>query len=382
MVQLGVGDELRIGRGSIVARAGVLGLLLVSAVGLLAFEGRRFDLGIPAEAEVERFAADLERSLAQGDLGLLRGRLSTHAIVTYALKGTDPSPERVKRLAHSFAGGIPGYLARLADQVGPQGRFTVVRRQTGPRPALWLRMSGRGLGYLRLDLRRDSLGRVIVVDLISLLGGTSFVDTLRREKSPALRALLREVGGLIGQGRFRDAAARCERAPAELRADPELLRMRLRAAAELKGDEGEAAFDAALDALQAASDPEGEADLSRFGFFWRRGQDAEALALLDRLSERVGGDVALDALRARVHLSAGRTERAGELVAQTRAALPRDPYVLQSALLVALVGQRWPDAVDALRALRELGLELEALGPLPNLKALRASEPYREWTGG
>ncbi|MGE0708459.1 MAG: hypothetical protein AB7N76_19295 [Planctomycetota bacterium] len=380
------GGERRIARGSLVGSATVLGLLLTGAVVALVSESDRFALRPPTSAELQAFAARLEASFAQGSTELLRSRMLGEPIAIWALRGRDSTPEQVLSAARVFEGGLGGYVARLEEQIGPHGRWTVTRTVSEPEATLWIRLSGRSLGYLELHLAKDQLGRVVVVDLISHMSGTSFGDSIRRERSKALAAAAHQLSGFLDQGRDRDALAFARGLPEPLAREPELLGMRARAAASVGGEE----LNAALRALEEAL-PEGDPRrVVLLSHYWRQGQTQQALALLEAVGRRVDQDKALEALRAQVLLDGARAARPAQAAplledARQRAAraaesLPRDPYVQRVALAVALQRGAFADAMGPLERLVREGVPLADLKGIPGFDELTRSAPFQRFS--
>jgi hypothetical protein len=378
----GYRPDRRIPLRSVRASAAVIGVLLTGALVALIVESDRFTLHQPTQAEVEAFGAQLEHSLSGGDMEFLRGRMPGDAIAVHALSDRELPSERLQQIATTFSSGLPAYVQRLREQVGARGTFRLIGAHLGPARVL-LRMSGQGLGYLELRLAKDSMGRVVCVDLISHLGGTSFRNTLRAERTPAVADAQRKLASFLHQGRDSEGLAYWQRLPAEVQEDGGLALMRLAAAGKVDDPEQ---LEAAGEALEPhlsrwSQDPYGGPDrrLTLMGLHTHRQEFAQALKLVDLAEDRVGPDAAFDAMRARILLQSGDLEAGAAKAAQAVEALPLDPYVQEIQFAAALLTKNWAAAVEAARVLVKLGAADEDLRRHRGWDAFVESEPYRAW---
>lgn len=298
--------------------------LLLASVELLAAGGliatalvptllRRLPIG---EAEAQAWAARLQQS--PPELGRSLDLDPSFELLQRELPFTNDAERRA--WVQALRARIEG---QLRDLIEAGGRWDVLRVRVEPEPVLVARvLSPEGeLAYQELRLARTGSGSIGWTDQRYLGTGSSLqsglLAQLEGDTSSAARAH-QAIRQILHAGQPAMALARYAALPAELRSDPIVLQVRLRAARAVGGME----HAVALGDLIAACRPEYGDEGYRYELAMLEEAPDRALQALDALERRVGGDPFLDAQRAEVHRSHGDPEEATRLALQAVAAVP------------------------------------------------------------
>jgi hypothetical protein len=265
------------------------------------------------EAEVQEFTARFkardEAAHARVDVGAM---IAVHDPERDRLSYDER--EQLQRLYH-------WQQHSLAEQLhGDGGSLRVLHGGLENGPRLVLRALNRDLGvsYQELLLARGKDGQATCVDSLEVRTNDAWAAVHMRMNrlTRGKRAALVKIVQLANDGDLEAALATYEELPEATRLDRDFLAARLYVAQELDTER----HVAALEALIAACP--GELEVLRWELAVAREDERAALAALDAIDRRVGGDPFLDGLRAEAHSALGEHVRAMELANRVTETLP------------------------------------------------------------
>ena len=339
---------------------------------------------VPSRRAALDFARQVERSIDLGDASYLQSRFDLPAMAGRVAARTEGSAADILPLLH---GGLP-FAREVVRTVAPDGTYRCVRVRSvkGEVRALFRLVANGGLNYHDYVLTDGETG-VRVADVYIYYSGEFLSDGLRRQPgiATALGVPEEEVGGgpgllavyaLFRAGRADDALARWEELPALARRQKTMLLLRVRIAAEAGGSPYESALAAFLEAFP--DDP--AADLLSIDRLLLEGDYAGALAHVERLDSKVGGDPYLDVLRADLHLLAGDRDLAWK---RARRSVRRDRELREgywALVRMSLENGDFESAAGYLIDLEgRLGVETAAVKTLPHFVDFTRSAHYERW---
>jgi predicted Zn-dependent protease len=207
-------------------------------------------------------------------------------------------------------------------------------------------------------------------------GSASSKRTLETAKT------FQRVQELIASHRYREAKSVLDGLEPRLRKEKSILIAQLTVAASLDVDGSTGEYARAIAAFEEQFPDDPALELLSIDGYFLKGETDEALAAIDRLDARVGGDPYLDFMRGSMLLEAEQFDRARE---RAHAALEREPGLVDPHWLLVTVSLREKNFAETVRLFgtleSELGIEME-----PDLMALEPiyadflqSDEYRAW---
>lgn len=362
---------------------------------------------MPTKAEAVAFAREVEKAVAAHDRDAFSAMVDWEAILDSATEGLGALPASRKGFAEGVMGslkrdeGIVGVICGKPDDGANRLKFLRTREEGGRRRILFRLTPGTGgVAYYELVLGRPGGGKLRAVDLYVYTTGELVSQTLRRAYLPLAahdtRGLLDRLAGRdqdlfkhfpkfqkmaedANAGRNREAIAAFQALPASLKADKNALILRLRAAIALGGDD----YSAAIDDFQAAHPNDPALDLILIDGYSLKKRYDKAIARVDRLDERIGGDPYLDVLRAGLLMEKGDLPAAEEAA---RRATQREPALLEgfwTLVAISLKERAFDKTLALLRSIEaDFRLTFGDLATEPDYAEFVKSPQGREWLEG
>ena len=183
-----------------------------------------------------------------------------------------------------------------------------------------------------------------------------------------------KMQNLIREGKHAEAMKIFDALPVKVRRIKSVLIVRLEAATEL-GDE---AWLKAIDEYRAAFPDDAGSDLVAFDMHLLKKQDQLALACLDRIDVKVGGDPYLDVLRSALMVNAGDTPVSRAMADRAVKRNPDEVEAYWSRISLCLRGKRFPETLaDLMRIERKFGIG--DFTAMEDYAEFLKSPSYREW---
>lgn len=355
----------------------------------------------PAHAEAyEAFGRDLADKLNAGDPTMLNAGFDKEAFLDRALAGI-PDSRELDAVRKGMRQGLSRIGESLLQRMNPAYEFTYLRsRMRNGNVALLYRLNlgEEGLNYLELEaVYRD--GEIRIVDWYDYATAQRYTDAVRQTllvMLPLDRGMLDrmlgvndvdedaiakflELAQLQRERRFGEWLEVYATLPDSLRTARTMVMLRV-FNANSSGDEE--AYRAALDAAARQFGEDPKLALLLVDHYLYNGRYAEAHGALDNLNRYIGGDTAIDAMRANVYLLSGDDVNALKW-AQTAIDAERtyeDAYWTRLEANVAL--GNFEAAVSDLEILEQRFLydfDVEALAAIEGYEEFARSEPFRVW---
>jgi len=357
---------------------------------------------IPAEKisdeALTEFAKHLEAGIARRDPASFDDVMDIDALGKIVTSGIAAGP--------GFAGGfITGLKGRSGQSYGRDiirgtsdgGTYRFLRLVTEEGRSLPLfRMQGpSGLNYHKLYIaRRATDGKLAISDFHVAISGETFSQTLRRmymplaidsageKRSPEAVELLRSLEMTAAmnkarvEGRHADALRTYADIPAKHRQQKPVQLLRMMAAMHT-GDEE---YKQALAEAAPLFKDDVAADLLSIDALLYQNKHSDAIAAVDRIDKRIGGDPFLDVMRGTITMTAGKP---AEAKAFAQSALKREPGLYAASDLLLSLAVQQKDHAETARLLtvfeKEHGLDFGDLNAAEGYEAFVQSPEYKQW---
>ena len=344
----------------------------------------------------EDLAKRIEGLIAKRDGQAFDALLDVEVMLAKATRGLAVSPENIKAFKQGFRRSF-SLSRQIFDALQESGTYSLLRlrRVEGRQRALFRMEADAGFNYHEyvLSAGPDDLR---VQDVYVYMTGEFLSETIRRHAMNSFASSKGFVAKLLGtdrdylknldkmkamnehvtRGEFQEGLAVYAKLPASLRVEKTYLIMRLRLAL---GSGDNDAYAKAIEDFEKAHPTDPALDLLSIDGFFLRKEYAKALASVDRLDKRVGGDPYLDVTRADLHIAAGDHAKGRECAAR---ALKKDPGLddaLWSLVTVSLHGKDFKETVRLLRRLeKDFGAAPE-VESIPLYAEFTKSPEYAEW---
>lgn len=340
----------------------------------------------PTAEEAEAFAKRFATIVSSCDGPAIEAAFDYKTLVARMVAGTSfskPQLEQFRREMREAMG--TGFCQQLAES-----NYTYLRTQMidgAPRPLLRVVDASGALNYHQLLLDKQG-SEVRLVDIYFYASGEHVSETFRKLADTLLESgsmktslMLQRIKELMASGDSAEARRVLQQLPAAVRKTKAAMLLEVGLTSE---DVDAPEYLAAIEAYGKAFPNDPSLDLVMLDSMFLRKQFDEALVVIDRLDERVGGDAYLDAMRAGIYGEAGKRE---EAVAAAKRATEREP-TLESAwwqlLTQQSAAQQYAGAVATLATLRDkfgAPTDRESLAADERFTGLAASKEYSDWAG-
>lgn len=325
------------------------------------------------EAQALLFATELENSVTEYDMKRLDELVDMKSIAELAFREVD-YPEELKKLYIAVA-SKKSLMSSVISQVknAASYRFLHLRKSGSTYHPLFRLVHRDGaFAYHEFELMLDSKGQPVASDFYSTVQGSwmqeeltsqSFADLQIRGENvrPTETGRLflthratfeRMLQAVRSQELLAEALLEFRKLPPELQAEKRYLIMATNIAGNISEEELE------IEAARFKKYIPDEAMLDHIivGLMIKRGKLAEALEIIQRIDERVGGDKFLDILRANAYLASNRIEDSRKAIERCRFALP-DIYVVYRTR--AVIACRNHDFAQVTEILREIETQFD-----------------------
>lgn len=348
--------------------------------------------------DYERFADEVETTIARLDGRALGRSLDLEALVTRAAQGVELPPRALVDFRRGLAQGLD-FGQMIVDAVSSGGSYTLLRlhEEEGLTFALFRLISEGGVNYHDLTLAHRRDGSVCVIDAYYYAMGEALSDTLRRtllkvsaaENASFLERLagrerdyLRHLGRIdeiqadAAAGRFEHALAIYDELPRSVQLEKPFLLSRVMIAQNL----GEAVYAQAMADYEQQFPDDPSLDLMLIDLHVLREDYDRALATVDRLERRVVRDPYLDSVRGHLQLGAGRVDRARR---SFRRCIDDEPTLdagYFGLVDVAIATEDFDAVPRHLAKLEELfGYDFDGIETEPYFAAFVGSPAYQRW---
>ena len=352
----------------------------------------------PTAQEVQAFADSLEQAaLVDGRMDFA-GHIDWIALVDQAMRDAGMADSgrngRIALRSSAAEKAKASFTQTLNKTLIPGAKYKLLRigRAADGLPLCTFRMTlpdAGGLNYHDLKLSRSLDGGIRAVDFLEYVSGDPMTLTLSRMfllvKSEAQNPAdpdsflahagkLQRMKALSNLGKAAEVIQVFETLPPKVRTIKPILILRLAAAMEL-GD------DVALKAIEeyrAAFPGDAASDLISIDMFVLKKNFDEALACLDRIDAKIGGDPYLDVLRAILKLEEGDTSSARAVADRAVARNPDEEDAHIARLSLSLKGKRHADTLEDLRQF-ERRFGIGNFAAVDEYAEFLKSPEYREW---
>ena len=358
---------------------------------------------ILTDAEVKQFAVQLEKAASSGNATAISDVIDADALGDTALAGIGFS----SAFKNDFIGGMRqgmakdgGFGKQITDATAKGGTFRLLRTVTvdGKQRVRFRLMMPElgGVNYMDFVLARRKGGAIKAVDVYIFTSGEMISATMHRMMLPmaekqGLLARLRqedkgyieatkafgEMAAALRQGNAKEVVRRYNALPEVMKKEKMAQIVRLQAASA--GDEGE--YQQALERFQKdfAGDP--AADMMGIDYYFLRKNYNKALEMVDRLDKAIGGDPALNLIRAGTLGEAGRTQEVIPLLQKTIKEMPDDVFAHYMLLGMYLQEKIYEPVPELMKKLAALGEKMEDPKDVqePMWKAFVKSPQYQKW---
>jgi len=346
----------------------------------------------------EDLARRIEAVVAKRDGQAFDALLDLEPMLAEATRGLAVSPADMEAFKKGFRSSFS--LSRhIFDALQKSGTYTLLRlRRVDGRQRAVFRMKGdTGFNYHEYIFSTGT-DELRAQDLYVYMTGELMSQTLRRNAMNGFAGSKGFVAKLLGtdreylknmdkmkamkehldRGEFQEGLAVYAKLPKSLRSEKTYLIARLQLAS---GSGDNDAYVKAIEDFEKSHPGDPALDLLSIDGFLLKKDYARALASIDRLDERVGGDPYLDVIRANVHIEAGDPAKARECA---RRALKKDPRIddaLWSLVTLSLHEKDWKETVALLGRLeKEFGATIE-VESVPLYEEFTKSPEYARWKG-
>ena len=357
----------------------------------------------PGDSDLRAFTDALALAVRTGDLAKFGDLIDWDAILHETTDKVEASPLTRKNFLAGAKSGIEqsfsGDLIRSAAGEPHRFRFLSMHEGAMGGEAALFRMlpATGGVNYLEFSPERLPDGKVRARRIYVYLSGESIAQTLRRSylavvagerRSVLARALrpeneyganLDKIGDLaraVGEKRFPAAMAIYKTLPVGVREDKSVLTLHLQAAQGV----GEKEYADAIQEFRDRFPNDACIDLISLDAYLLKKQYPEALAAIDRIDGKVGGDPYLEVMRANVLSQAGDVEAAERAARRAVGREPGMPGGYGSLIDLALKRQNYDEVVKNLEVLRgRFHLQLRGIGREPRYAGFAKSPQYKAW---
>jgi tetratricopeptide (TPR) repeat protein len=309
--------------------------------------------------EAKAFASKLETALRGCDPGAIDQLIDMDAMARMAAATSKAS----KMQQRGFVAGARKNAkigAQLCQNVASAGQYKLLRVRTeGETTRALYRLSGfDGFNYLDVFVGKTSRG-ILGYDIYNYLSGQRFSETLRDlfdsflADDPGLGSATRigdamqEIERLSAAGQHQQAKDKIASLPDNMRKSRAIMLIDVTTSANLSDE----VYHQAIANYETQFPGDVSLDLvSVDGYFLRKEWD-KAIAALDRLDKRVGGDPYIDSMRATIRSQEGKYDEAARFA---RSAVDREPDLEDgywTLLEIQLAAETYDDAVATMRKL-------------------------------
>lgn len=344
----------------------------------------------------EELARRIEALVAEKDGKAFDALVDIDAMLAEATRELAVTPQNVEDFKKGFKQSFSlsrHILAALQDS-GTYS-FLRMRRVDGRHRAVFRVVMGAGFNYHEFILSAGA-DDPRVQDLYVYGTGELMSQTIRRHAMNAFASSKGFVAKLLGtdreylknmdkmktmkehldRGEFQEGLAVYEKLPSSLRSEKTYLIARLQLAA---GSGDNDAYAKAIADFEKAHPKDPALDLLSIDGFLLKKQYAKAIASIDRIDKRVGGDPYLDTVRADVHIQAGDPVKAREHAERALKNDPRLQDALWSLVTISLNEKDWKETVRLLRRLeKDFGTAID-VESVPLYEEFRKTPEYAEW---
>ena len=329
-------------------------------------------------AEARDFALQVEATIRAGDPDFLDGRLDVDALAEKVV-GHALGPIARAKVHKEFQRNGLWFGAQIAREIERGGDYRLLRlRSRQGQPTAVFRYLADGINYHELYLCRGADGGVSYDDLYSLSGDFLLSEMAARaqQETRADQRALGQFTDLIRRGRYQEVLRRWDALPKALRATPQLALLRLRAA----GQVSDTAYLDALTEIEQLHGSDPAVALVLMDLVLERGSYQQCLDLIDQVDGAIGGDPALDSMRAYVLLAAERLPEARAAAALGVEGAGELQFTHEAALEVALAARDHPTTLRTLCVLRDtFHVNHGDLTTTPGFESFLCSNEYQAW---
>ncbi|MEO8706899.1 MAG: tetratricopeptide repeat protein [Kofleriaceae bacterium] len=344
----------------------------------------------PTLAEAEAFAKDFVTVMVPCNAAKLQGLIDTEILATRVLAGHDLSKAEADGFHAGFRTTVGTQFCGGFGAGNPTYRYLRTQMIEGvPRPLF--RVTGdTGFNYHQLELDKDT-GKIKIADIyvyaigeplsqvLSATVKTLYLDTKSNPEEIKHQAeVVSEATKLLQVGQAKEALALIDQLP------PEVRKLKMYKILELQASAGDA------ERLRRVSteyetlfpnDPSYEIIMLEPLTAMKR--FPEALALIDRLDKRVGGDPYLDGMRAHIYTETGKYPDAIAAAKRAVAGEPTIPDAYWMLVAAQTANKDFAGAIATLETVREtlkLSVDAELLRSDERFVPLVESKEYAAWT--
>ena len=344
----------------------------------------------------EEFAKRIEALIAQKDGKAFDALVDVDSMLAQATRGLAVPPQNVEDFKKGFKRSF-SLSKQIFGGLQDSGTYSFLRlrRVDGRQQAVFrVNMEG-GINYHE-HILSPGPNDLRIEDLYVFATGEHLSETLRRHalnafapsrgfvtkllgKDQEYLKNLDKIGAMKGhldQREFQQGLAVFQSLPESLRKEKIFLILRLQLAS---GSGDEKAYAKAIEDFERAHPKDPALDLLSIDGFLLAKEYPKALACIDRLDKRVGGDPYLDVLRGNVHVEAGDQAKARECA---RRALKNDPGLQDALWTLVTVSLREKDWKETARLLgrieKDFGAVIE-VESVPLYEEFTKTPEYAEW---
>ena len=359
----------------------------------------------PSAEDCLQVAREFEELIQTGRSARATQLIDWESIIASATSGYEETPQLMSA-RRGFKSGFAsrmresgGLTAQIVATVEAGGGYRLLRMHEvdGNTRALFrlLLPQGGGVNYHDLEFHRDQRGVVRIRDMHIALSGEFFSQTLRRAFLPLAAEVLGEED--IGQanseylGHLDELTSMAEATQA--REFEKALRIYAELPASMQQDKN--VLFLRLQASQNANDEayaETIADFSKFhpddlciellsiNGYILSGQHEQSLAAVNRIEQRIGGDLFLLVLRAGILFDAGSLDEAEQSAREAIELEPTLENAYWQVISVSLEQNDFATTAEMLTLIEDrLGIELADLTEVPEYAEFVKSAEFRKW---
>jgi tetratricopeptide (TPR) repeat protein len=340
----------------------------------------------PSMEEAEAFAKKFASSASPCDPAAIDAVFDQDTLVRRAVTGHKFSSRQFEQLRREAKSAIGKSLCQQLEH----GSYTYLRTQLvdgTPRPLFRVVDDSGGFNYHQLELDKQG-AEIRAVDLYIYVSGENMSETFGNLAKALVEAgnlktnmSMQKMRKLMASGEYAEARQLLQELPAELRKTKAAMLIAVELSSESTEDP---AYLAAIDAYAKAFPNDPSLDIVLLDGMFLRKKYAEALAIIDRLDKRVGGDAYLEVLRANMHIEGGKQ---AEGIAAAKRATERE-RTLEAAwwqlLTAQAVAKDYAAALTTLDVLQkefDADFDQETLSSDERFTGLAASKEFEAWSG-
>jgi hypothetical protein len=351
--------------------------------------------------EYERFGRKTVTDLAKGNGKAFSKAMNQEAVLDSVFEGISAEDKTVRELRKGLAMGLDQVGEVMVKNLASANiKFLRSRDRDSKRTALMrIDFGDKGLNYLDLILEKDKKGKIKIVDWYDYSKGQLYTDSVRQaivlllpEERSLLAKLLGtsginkkeanqfvELGNLMKEQKYAEWLKKYAKLPKKLKNSRILLLTRILAAVA-SGDESE--YRLSLKALHDKMGDDPTLSLILIDYYFYENDFVTAQKALDNLSEHIGGDASIDALKANIYLTSkdyARSIKYAQKAIEQEAEYEDSYWTLMNA---GIFGKQYKTAVAAIEKLEsDFGYEIipEEIEKVEDYKAFSKSEAYTKW---